>query len=365
MFLMEYCWDGTGTVETPYLIQSVEDLQKLAEAVNSGISYPGAYFLLTGDLDLNGIVWQPIGHHEQEVAFSGRFDGGGHTIRGLSVSVGNTDCGLFGQVAGASSAERAAVVNLTVYGTIRGEKSVGGIVGFLRRADIFGCSFSGTVTGKSGVGGIVGFIVSGTVKECRAEGDITGMYAGGIAGRGKYSTIANSCFLGNVATPQTYAGGICGNITGSTFEYCYAAGTVSGDNYVGGIVGFAEQGRWKGMLSLMQTVSCPYPSCGRMAGMIRRINVLDCFAWMGMKNPEGKFAQSIMNNGGDISFYLLWEGFEKGVGPWKGWDHEIWKIDPAFSSYRLPILMRLGREPEGDFSYLAVDPNKKNTKKTP
>ena len=56
MFLMEYCWDGTGTVETPYLIQSVEDLQKLAEAVNSGISYPGAYFLLTGDLDLNGIV---------------------------------------------------------------------------------------------------------------------------------------------------------------------------------------------------------------------------------------------------------------------------------------------------------------------
>ncbi|HJJ96720.1 MAG TPA: hypothetical protein O0X38_03650 [Methanocorpusculum sp.] len=339
------------------MIQSAEDLLKFAEAVNSGISYAGTHFLLTADLDLDGTAWQPIGDHDREFPFSGRFDGGGHTIRGVSVSTEKTDCGFFGQVTGVSRAERAEVANLTVSGTIRGEKAVGGIVGFLRGANVSGCTFSGTVTGDAVVGGIV--------SRCRVQGDISGKHAGGIGGQGKYSTISNSYFLGNVATPQTYAGGIGGNLTGMTLEYCYAAGTVSGDNYVGGIAGFAEQGRWKGILSLMQSVSCPYPMCGRIAGMIRRVTTLDCLAWMGMKNPEGRFAQYVTNNGGDISYYLLWNGFEKKVGPWKGWDPAIWKIDPAFSSYRLPVLTWQEQEPEGDFSYLAVDLHKTDTKKTP
>lgn len=149
---------------------------------------------------------------------------------------------------GVSRAERAEVANLTVSGTIRGEKAVGGIVGFLRGANVSGCTFSGTVTGDAVVGGIVGSVVGGIVSRCRVQGDISGKHAGGIGGQGKYSTISNSYFLGNVATPQTYAGGIGGNLTGMTLEYCYAAGTVSGDNYVGGIAGFAEQGRWKGIL---------------------------------------------------------------------------------------------------------------------
>ncbi|MDE2525341.1 MAG: hypothetical protein O0X96_09485 [Methanocorpusculum sp.] len=361
---MENCWDGTGTVETPYLIQSVEDLLKFAEAVNSGISYAGTHFLLTADLDLDGTAWPPIGVPARECAFSGRFDGGGHTIRGVSVSTEKTDCGFFGQVTGVSRAERAEVANLTVSGTIRGKKVVGGIVGFLRGADVFGCAFSGTVTGDTVVGGIVGAVIGGIVSRCQVQGDISGRYAGGIGGQGKYSTISNSYFLGNVATPQTYAGGIGGNLTGMTLEYCYAAGTVSGDNYVGGIAGFTEQGRWKGILSLMQSVSCPYPMCGRIAGMIRRVTTLGCLAWMGMKNPEGRFAQYVTNNGGDISYYLLWNGFEKKVGPWKGWNPAIWKIDPAFSSYRLPVLMWQEQEPEGDFSYLAVDLHKMDAKKT-
>ena len=66
---------GSGTQDNPWLISTVEDLQKLAETVNNGEDYSGKYFEQTSDLDLTGVNWEPIGYTDGGYYFSGNYDG--------------------------------------------------------------------------------------------------------------------------------------------------------------------------------------------------------------------------------------------------------------------------------------------------
>ena len=95
---------GDGTKESPYLISSAEDLKLMANNVNTGIG-ASAYYKLTGNIDLGGMEWSPIGTYTNKdkysVSFKGHFDGDGHTVSNFRITkYSTTYLGFFGLVSG-------------------------------------------------------------------------------------------------------------------------------------------------------------------------------------------------------------------------------------------------------------------------
>ena len=77
---------GDGTESSPYEINDPSQLALLAKQVNEGNVYSGKYFSLLCDIDLCDIEWTPIGNGTY--GFEGIFDGNGHTVKNLKISVG-------------------------------------------------------------------------------------------------------------------------------------------------------------------------------------------------------------------------------------------------------------------------------------
>ena len=294
-------WAGTGAVDNPYQISSVEDLTNLAIDVNSGNPHSGEWFILTKDLDLSsfssGAGWTPIGNDPN--CFEGNFDGNGHTISNLFIdetTVGNN--GLFGL------AEYCIIMNLGVVnanvsgfenvggligsvlsnctiencyvtgtGTVTGTDSVGGVVGWNgdNSCTVENCYNTGAVSGSSSIGGVVGQndgtmkncyntgvvtltgggnntggVVSinfGTVENCYNTGDVTvtgggGNNTGGVVGQNDGDTVKNCYNTGDVTgSVGDNTGGVVGWNEGGTVENCYNIGDVYGNRDVGGVVG--------------------------------------------------------------------------------------------------------------------------------
>ncbi|WP_337552511.1 GLUG motif-containing protein, partial [Anaerotignum faecicola] len=218
-------FEGEGTAESPYLIEDVDDLKKLAEKVNGGTTYEKTYFKLTANIDLKNEEWTPIGTkvyvgefgQSESRYFQGTFDGNGHQITKLKIT-GGSYAGLFGNVWGAT------IQNCNVTGEINGYNYTGGIVGSANvNTKIRNCSFQGNVEGNGeDRGGIVGDTSSGCeVSGCFVTGTVTGgKRVGGIAGNGA-GTIENCYALADVTATGVNAGGIAGYAYGITIENCY------------------------------------------------------------------------------------------------------------------------------------------------
>ena len=94
-----WAWTGSGTSDAPYQIANKSDLETLRDNVNGGTDYENTYFVQTADITLSG-AWTPIGKDSSH-PFKGRYDGGGFTISGLTVTITNGQyAGLFGNVKG-------------------------------------------------------------------------------------------------------------------------------------------------------------------------------------------------------------------------------------------------------------------------
>ena len=163
--------------------------------------------------------WTPIAKSDER-AFSGAFDGGGHTISGLYVEEKTFNAGLFGNVSAFTTIKNLTVVN----GYVKGLQDVGGITGHGGFYD--DCVFSGAV---------IGSLPYGDTSEVIAS-------VGGIAGRG-YLCL-DCAFFGTIISKGAHIGGIMGNLLASTApgvrtgaENCVAHGTISGETAVGGILG--------------------------------------------------------------------------------------------------------------------------------
>lgn len=92
---------GNGELETPYLINSKEDLLTLAASVNDGtLATSGKYFKQTADIDLTDVAWTGIGNSTNQ--FKGTYDGDGHVITNLTLKDDQNVNGLFGVVDGAT-----------------------------------------------------------------------------------------------------------------------------------------------------------------------------------------------------------------------------------------------------------------------
>jgi hypothetical protein len=198
---------GGGTPASPYQIETVAHLKKLANQVNIGDDKTDTYYELVNDLDLSAISnWTPIGTYAIFLPFSGSFDGNGNTISGLKINNDLKSQGLFGYIDGGT------VTNLGIVDADITAGNAGGIVGVVNNGNISNCYVTGTISSNGGVGGIACSVFGG-------------------------SSIINCYFVGDVSGVN-YVGGIAGEVNSSSVSKCYAAGTVSGVQFVGGIAGF-------------------------------------------------------------------------------------------------------------------------------
>lgn len=217
-------WDGTavaftqgsGTKEDPWRIENAEQLAYLAQQVNNGTDYERNHFLLVSDLDLSGKEWTPIGTYGNP--FWGGFDGGGHTITGMTITGKEASyVGLFGECRNFTAAS-SYIKSVTVKGAnISGKSFVGAIAG--GGANISDCySIENTICAIRQVGGVCGSL-TGNIFGCYNSSSVSGIsIAGGIMGTASYE----------------------GNVGNGVVQYCYNIGAVTvsqQDSYVGGITG--------------------------------------------------------------------------------------------------------------------------------
>lgn len=157
-------------------IAGVEDLIKLAKNCRLDTWSQGKTVVLTADLDLTDSEFKSI------PTFGGTFDGGGHTISGLSFQGDGSNEGFFRYVQ-----ESATVKNLHIKGSLAptgSKKNIGGIAGS-NSGQILSCTFDGTIKAETNVGGIVGINEqTGSIYNSSASGNFSGTHStGGVAGR--------------------------------------------------------------------------------------------------------------------------------------------------------------------------------------
>ena len=209
---------GSGTETDPYQISTADQLKLFRDIVNGSNGQTqnrGAYAVLTTNIDLNNEPWTPIGP-DRDSAYTGTFDGQGHTVKNLSVTVNVQPgrAGLFGCV------KDGTIRKLTVAGSVSctaNQGWCGGIAGYAMDETIENCASLCTVscTGiDARVGGIVGLVDYNSrtliIRDCYNIGKITGRSDNGSGD----------------------AGGICGFYMNGKISNCYNVGEITGSGYV-------------------------------------------------------------------------------------------------------------------------------------
>ena len=226
-----------------YTVTSADGLMNIAELVNGGKT--DINITLDTDIDLTGKDWTPIGTSFDN-SYKGTFDGGGHTIKGLTVTTNDQFVGLFGYL------NRAGMVKNVVMEGIQITSNhmfgcTGGVVGY-SWGTIENCSVSGSVSGTDCVGGVVGSQKAGSIIGCSSSATVKGKhYVGGVAGE-KWGTMTACYATGNVtleiaSQKNNFGGGVVGLNGGSRVLACYATGNVTstgsstGNVHIGGLFG--------------------------------------------------------------------------------------------------------------------------------
>ena len=244
-----YIYDSNTNTYTVY---NANGLMNVAELVNGGKT--DINITLDKNIDLTGKVWTPIGT-DYDNAYTGTFDGGGHTITGLTITTNDEYVGLFGYLGnfgkfgtvknvvmdgiqitcnhrlgyagGVAGYSRGIIENCSVSGSVSGTVSVGGVVGAQRDGSITGCSSSATVKGTLNVGGVAGQTIFGaTLTACYATGNVIididrtqNISGGGLVGFNDGISLLSCYATGNVTS------------TGSSTGYVHIGGFL-GDNYI-------------------------------------------------------------------------------------------------------------------------------------
>ena len=202
---------------------------------------------LTADIDLTGKNWTPIGTSFRN-KYTGTFDGGGHTIKGLTVTTNDQFVGLFGSIGYAGTVKNVMMEDVQITSN-RSLDFAGGVAGY-SDGTIENCSVSGSVSGTVYVGGVVGAQWEGSITGCSSSATVKGtVEVGGVAGETNSSATLTACYAtGNVTIEinprKNIAGGsLVGMNAGSSVLACYATGNVAstgsstGKVYIGGFLG--------------------------------------------------------------------------------------------------------------------------------
>ena len=233
-----------------YTVTSADGLMNIAELVNGGKS--DINITLDTDIDLTGKDWTPIGT-DYDNSYKGTFDGGGHTITGLTVTTNDKYAGLFGYLGNFNNAA-ATVKNVVMDGiqiTCNHRLGyAGGVAGF-SWGTIENCSVSGSVSGTVYVGGVVGVQIGGSITGCSSSATVKGTVdVGGVAGQTNSSATLTACYATGNVTLEIYpgkdisGGGVVGFKGGNSVLACYATGNVNskgsstGNVHIGGLFGY-------------------------------------------------------------------------------------------------------------------------------
>jgi filamentous hemagglutinin family protein len=191
----------------------------------------------------SGAGFTPIGN--STTAFTGVFDGLGHTISGLHINTPNVEkVGLFGVVSSGGAAGVIRQVGM-VEGSVSGSSDVGGLVGYNGGGRISNSYSTGAVTGSSDVGGLMGLNYGsyGGISNSFSTGAVTGTATvGGLVGRNYGSSDSiNSSFSTGAVTGTTNVGGLVGVNDGNfgSISNSFSTGAVTGTTNVGGLVGLS------------------------------------------------------------------------------------------------------------------------------
>ena len=203
---------------------------------------------LTADIDLTGKDWTPIGT-DYDNSYKGTFDGGGHTITGLTFTTNDEYAGLFGWLNRAGTVKNVVMEGVQITSNQIYGGSIGGVVGY-SWGTIENCSVSGSVSGTVYVGGVVGAQIGGSITGCSSSATVKGTVdVGGVAGQTNSSATLTACYAtGNVTIEinpaKNIAGGsLVGMNAGSSLLACYATGNVTstgsstGYVHIGGFLG--------------------------------------------------------------------------------------------------------------------------------
>ena len=281
--------DGLGTEQEPYIITNIVELQQIRGAL-------GSWYVAAGDIDASDTVnWNdgagfiPIG--DDPHGFTGNFDGRGYTIIGLYIDRSGTYyVGLFGAIDGGTvrsvhllncditgqryvgalaGRNSSGVINdcSAIGSSVSGDYYAGGLLGRNDYGPISDCYTDVSVFGTyEDTGGFVG-VNAGVISDCYAGGDLIGSISvGGFLGRGYSGSITrcytvaqvmvigsdsvgglvgdNKAIISECLSQATVngSGNDCGGLVGmhrdgGVITNCYSLGAVSGDSYVGGLVG--------------------------------------------------------------------------------------------------------------------------------
>jgi hypothetical protein len=203
---------------------------------------------LTADIDLTGKDWSPIGTNFYN-SYTGTFDGGGHTIMGLTVTTNDQYVGLFGRLGKAGTVKNVVMEGVQITSN-HSLDYAGGVAGFSWGGTIENCSVSGSVSGTICAGGVVGIQWEASITGCSSSATVKGMVqVGGVAGETNSGATMAACYAtGNVTIEidpidNILGGGLVGFNAGSSVLACYATGNVTstgsstGNVYIGGFLG--------------------------------------------------------------------------------------------------------------------------------
>ena len=214
-----------------YTVTSADGLMNIAELVNGGKS--DINITLDTDIDLTGKDWTPIGT-DYDNSYKGTFDGGGHTITGLTVTTNDEYVGLFGCLNRAGTVKNVVMEGVQITSNQIYGGSIGGVVGSSLGGTIENCSVSGSVSGTVYVGGVVGAQIDGSITGCSSSATVKGMVdVGGVAGQTNSSATLTACYAtGNVIieidpVKNISGGGLVGFNGGNGVLACYATGNVT------------------------------------------------------------------------------------------------------------------------------------------
>ena len=264
---------GYEVVDGTYIVYTAAGLLAWNKAVQNDLSLNCT---LTADITLTG-EWTPIGTDYRN-SYTGTFNGGGHTISGLTVTGSNENAGLFGYIDKVGTVKNVVLKDVQIesdnqYGC------VGGVAGN-SDGNIENCSVSGSVSSRCTAGGVVGQQFGGSITLCGSSATVKGTgEVGGVAGKTDNSATLTACYatenvtFERASTINTFAGGVVGsNGTGSILTACYATGNVTGTGtgtgscYVGGVTGDNASGTLTACYHATGTVSGPDGATGGVTG---------------------------------------------------------------------------------------------------
>ena len=228
-----------------YTVYNADGLMNVAELVNGGKT--DINITLDKNIDLTGKDWTPIGT-DYDNLYKGTFDGGGHTITGLTVTTNDRFVGLFGRLGEAGTVKNVVMEGIQITSNHM-FGNTGGVAGY-SDGTIENCSVSGSVSGTLYVGGVVGDQWGASITGCSSSATVKGTrYVGGVAGGTNAGATLTACYAtGNVTIEidpaKNIAGGsLVGMNAGSSLLACYATGNVTstgsstGNVHIGGFLG--------------------------------------------------------------------------------------------------------------------------------